>query len=178
MLKALYQDVLRLLPESPSTSTQATVRCVARGLASPGFQALVVYRTFHWAHQRGIPTQPIRYLVERWVEVTTGISIPAEAELGPGLRIHHFGGIILHPGVRMGPGCTLYHDVTLGSDGLSDHAPQLGQEVLIGAGAKVLGNVQLGDRCRVGANAVVTRSFGPDSVVGGVPARELKERSS
>lgn len=173
MIQQVREDLRRLLPDSQEGPPAARLRCVARGIASPGFQALLVYRFFHWAQDHHIPTQPLRYGIERLIEITTGISIPAEAELGPGLRIHHFGGIILHPKVKMGSGCTLYHGVTLGTDGQSDDAPTLGQDVLVGAGAKILGGIHLGDRCRVGANAVVTRSYGPDTVLVGVPARPV-----
>jgi serine O-acetyltransferase len=63
---------------------------------SQGFQALFVYRLFRWCHERNIPTQPLRFIIERCIETVTGISIPAEANIGEGLRIHHFGGIIIH----------------------------------------------------------------------------------
>jgi len=174
MLEHIACDVKRLLPDTPATAT--ALRHTLRGLLSPGFHAIIVYRSFRWAKQKGIPTQPLRFLVERFVEITTGISIPIDAEFGPGLRIHHFGSIIVHPAVKAGSDCTLYHDVTLGTDGISEDAPRLGDNVLVGAGAKILGGVTLGDRCRIGANAVVVHSFPDDSVLVGIPARDMRSR--
>ncbi len=174
MIFHLIEDLKRFIPDDASPLSPAALRALVRGILSPGFEAVFVYRVFRSFHQRKIPAQPIRFLVERFVESTTGISIPVAAEFGPGLRIHHLGGIIVHPSVRVGKKCTLYHDVTLGTDGLSEDAPRIGDDVLIGAGARVLGGIRLGDRCRVGANAVVVHSFPDDSVLVGVPARNVR----
>lgn len=141
-----------------------------RGVLSQGFQALLVYRIFRWFHERRIPTQPIRFFVERFTEITTGISIPAEAEIGRGLRIHHFGGIIFHPETIVGEGCTIYHGVTLGDLGGWGGAPRVGNHVMIGAGAKLLGQIEIGDHCRIGANAVVVTSVPAGYRAAGVPA--------
>jgi serine O-acetyltransferase len=163
--ECLAADVARLREEDGS------LRALVRGLCSQGFQALLVYRLFRWCHERRIPTQPLRFLAERAVETLTGISLPAAARVGKGLRIHHFGGIILHPDAEVGERCTLYQGVTLGDLGGHGGAPRVGNDVLIGAGAKVLGSVHLGDGCRVGANAVVLTSVPAAYVAVGVPAR-------
>ena len=146
------------------------LRSVIRGLLSQGFQALVVYRIFRWFHERGIPVQPLRFFVERCTEIMTGISIPAQAQIGKGLRIHHFGGIIIHSETVIGENCTLYQGVTLGDRGGWGGAPHIGNHVIIGAGAKVLGDVTIGDYCRIGANAVVRISVPPYCLAVGVPA--------
>src|SRR5512132_2236773 len=73
-----------------------SLRALVRGLLSQGFQALFVYRVFRWCYERRIPTQPLRFFVERFVEITTGISLPAQTRIGKGLRIHHFGSIIVN----------------------------------------------------------------------------------
>ena len=146
------------------------VRNLIRGLLSLGFQALFVYRLFRWFYERGIPTQPIRFFVERFTEIVTGISIPAQAQIGGGLRIHHFGGIIIHSETVIGEDCTIYQGVTLGDLGGWGGAPRIGDHVIIGAGAKILGNVTVGDHCRIGANAVVRTSVPPYSLAVGVPA--------
>jgi serine O-acetyltransferase len=164
-------DVARLQEED------ASPRAILRGIVSQGFQALVVYRIFRWFHERGIPTQPIRFFVERLTEIITGISIPAQAQIGKGLRIHHFGGIIIHSETVIGEGCTLYHGVTLGDRGGWGGAPRIGNHVMIGAGAKILGDVTVGDDCRIGANAVVTASIPPRCLAVGVPA-VIKEPAS
>jgi serine O-acetyltransferase len=141
-----------------------------RGLLSQGFQALVVYRIFRWFYERRIPTQPVRFIFERFVEVTTGISIPAEARIGGGLRIHHFGGIIIHPEVVFGESCTIYHNVTLGDLGGWGGAPKIGDRVLICAGAKVVGAIDVGNDSRIGANAVVLQTIPSGHVAVGIPA--------
>lgn len=145
-------------------------RGMVRGLLSQGFHAILVYRMFRWCFERGIPTQPVRFVAERLVEIATGISIPVQARIGRGLRIHHFGGIMVHPDAVLGERCTLYHNVTLGDRGGGGGAPRLGQDVMVGAGAKILGAVQVGDRSVIGANAVVLSSVPADSIAVGVPA--------
>jgi len=162
--RTLQADIARLREAEPG------VRALVRGLLSQGFHALLVYRIFRWCYERHIPTQPLRFLIERCIEITTGISIPAEAQIGQGLRIHHFGGIIVHSKAVVGEGCTLYHGVTLGDLGGWGGAPRIGNHVLIGAGAKVLGQVDVGDYCRIGANAVVLTSVPAGCTVVGVPA--------
>jgi len=155
-----------------------SLRTLIRGLLSQGFQALFVYRFFHWFHERRIPTQPIRFVVERFIEIITGISIPAEATIGKGLRIHHFGGIIVHSAAVIGEYCTVYHGVTLGDRGGLGGAPRVGNRVLIGAGAKLIGEVIIGDECIIGANAVVHTSVPAGHLAVGVPAIIKKKDAS
>ena len=146
-------------------------RALTAGILSPGFQALVVYRFFNWCYRHGIPSQPFRYFIERAIEITTGISIPAQCKIGKGLRIHHFGGIIFHPSVEIGDDCTLYHQVTIGDRGGYGGAAKLGNNVLVGAGAKIIGEIQIGDNCKIGANSVVTKDMPPNTVAYGNPAQ-------
>jgi serine O-acetyltransferase len=167
--RTLQADLARFREESDD------LRTVVRGVLSPGFHALVVYRIFRWFHERGIPTQPFRFFVERLTEIGTGISIPAQAQIGKGLRIHHFGGIIIHSEATMGEHCTLYHGVTLGDRGGWGGAPRIGNHVMIGAGAKILGDVTIGDHCCIGANAVVRTSVPAGCIAVGIPA-VVKER--
>src|SRR5690348_8935921 len=89
-------DIARFREEGPG------LRSVVRGLLSQGFQALFVYRVFRWCYEHRLPTQPFRFLVERFTEVTTGISLPAQAQIGKGLRIHHFGSIIVNSEASIG----------------------------------------------------------------------------
>lgn len=166
MFDYLKADLQRFAP-----GKEATLRQVVAGMASPGFQAILCYRFFHWCHRHNIPTQPLRYFVERLVEITTGVSIPACCVIGKGLRIHHFGGIIFHPSARLGDNCTIYHEVTIGDRGGEGRAATIGNDVLIGAGAKVIGAVSIGDRCIVGANAVVAKDMPEGFVATGNPAR-------
>jgi serine O-acetyltransferase len=149
-------------------------RALVRGLLSQGFQALIVYRIFRWFYERRVPTQPVRFFVERFIEVTTGISIPAQAAIGKGLRIHHFGGIIIHSAAVIGESCTIYHGVTLGDRGGWGGAPRVGNRVLIGAGAKLIGEIVIGDDCVIGANAVVHTSVPAGHTAVGVPAEHKR----
>lgn len=154
-----------------------SLRVMVRGLLSQGFQALIVYRIFRWFYERRIPTQPLRFFVERFIEIITGISIPAQAKIGKGLRIHHFGGIVLRSGVILGEHCTIYHGVTLGDRGGHGGAPRVGHRVLIGAGAKLIGEIKVGDDCVIGANAVVHTSVPAQHLAVGVPATIKKRRT-
>lgn len=160
----LRADLARFGEEGPG------LRPIVRGILSQGFQALFVYRIFRWFYEHRIPTQPIRFLFERFIEITTGISLPVQARIGKGLRIHHFGGIIFHPETVVGDQCTIYHGVTLGDLGGKGGAPHIGNSVVIGAGAKLIGEIEIGDYCRIGANAVVLVSTPLGSVAVGVPA--------
>jgi serine O-acetyltransferase len=160
-----------------TSSENASLRAFIAGLLSPGFQAVIVYRFFSWCRCKGIPAQPVRYVVERIIEITTGISIPAECTIGKGFRIHHFGGVIFHPGVKIGDNCTVYHEVTIGDRGGYGNAARIGNNVLLGAGSKIIGEITIEDDCVVGANAVVTKNMPPSTTAYGNPAR-FRKRSS
>ena len=175
MFENIRADLVRIREE---TNRNSSLRILVRGILSQGFQAILVYRFFRWFYVRGIPTQPFRFLIERIIEITTGISIPAEAEIGKGLRIHHFGGIIFHSHVKMGEHCTVYHEVTLGDKGGYGEPPKVGNNVLIGAGAKVLGDITIGNNVVIGANAAVTRSVPDNVIMLGVPARIIGENKN
>lgn len=166
MFEYLKEDIVRL----KSGHGFAAVRSTLRGLLSQGFQAILVYRFFSWLKTHKIPGQPFRFVFERFTEITTGISIPAECRIGKGLRIHHFGGIIMHPSVSIGDHCTLYHGVTIGDRGGTGGAAWIGNRVLIGAGAKIIGEIKIGDDCLIGANAVVNHDVPENSVVYGNPS--------
>ena len=166
MFANLRADIARL-----DDNGRASMRGLARGLLAQGFQAILIYRFFSWLDKKGINGHPFRFLCERFIEITTGISIPAACTIGKGLRIHHFGGIILHPSVIMGENCTLYHEVTIGDIGGVGKAATIGNNVLIGAGAKIIGEITIGDGVVIGANAVVNRNLPANCVVVGNPAR-------
>jgi serine O-acetyltransferase len=115
------------------------------------------------------------------VEVTAGIQLPPECEIGPGLYIGHFGNIIVNPRVRMGRNCNLSQGVTIGSAGRGhgmEGVPVLGDRVWIGPGAVLFGAISIGHDVAVGANAVVTRSLPDRAVAVGVPARIISYNGS
>ena len=173
MFEIIKVDLARFAEEAEG---KLGVRTLVRGLLSQGFQAILVYRFFRWCYLHHIPTQPVRFLIERLTEIMTGISIPAETDIGKGLRIHHFGGIIFHPRVKMGEHCTIYHGVTFGDKGGYGNPPTVGNNVLVGAGAKILGELTIGNNVIIGANAVVVSSVPDNVIVGGVPAKILREQ--
>lgn len=150
MFENLKEDLNRFSPND-----RYSLRAYVAGVLSPGFQAILAYRFFNWCHRMNIPTQPLRYFIERFIEISTGISIPACCKIGKGLRIHHFGGIIFHPETVIGEYCTLYQGVTFGDRGGYGGAPTIGNKVLIGAGAKLIGAIQVEDNCKIGANVVL-----------------------
>lgn len=110
------------------------------------------------------------------ITLLTGIHLPRGAKIGPGLRIYHFGCIIVNPRARIGCNCTLRHEVTIGNRNSEDDVPIIGDFVEFGAGAKVLGRITIGNHAVIGANAVVLKSVPPHAVAVGVPARILEKR--
>jgi serine O-acetyltransferase len=116
--------------------------------------------------------------VSQTVRGFTGIEIHPGATLGPGFFIDHGMGVVIGETAEIGANVTLYHGVTLGGTNLAKgkRHPTLGDNVVVGTGAKVLGAITIGEGCRIGANAVVVKSVLPNSVVVGVPGQAV-ERS-
>ena len=166
----MFENIKEDLGRFAVSAGDSSLRNLLRGILSPGFQALLTFRFFNWCRRKKIPTQPFRYIIERCIEIMTGISIPAVCKIGKGLRIHHFGGIIFHPSVEMGDYCTLYHQVTIGDKGGWGRAARIGNHVLLGAGSKLIGEIEIHDHCIVGANAVVTRDMLHHTIAYGNPA--------
>ncbi len=171
MFENIKSDLGRLSP-----SGKPSPRTLIAGLLSQGFQAILVYRFFNWLQRKGLPGQPLRFILERFIEITCGISIPACCQIGKGFRIHHFGGIIFHPSAKLGENCTFYHGVTIGDSGGSGAAATIGNNVLAGAGAKIIGEITIGDNVTIGANTVVTKDVPENTVVVGSPARFLPKK--
>ncbi len=125
-------------------------------LLNNGFQAVVLYRIARWFRVRRVPLLPP--LVARLNLFLTGVDINPAAEIGPGLIISHGVGLVVGGSVRLGSGALLLHGVTLGSasPGTVDRMPEIGDNAFIGAGAKLIGAIRVGDDVVVGPNAVVT----------------------
>ncbi len=154
-------------------------------LETQGVWAISAYRFGQWANHEAPP--PLRrpakalYLgTFKLVEILTGVSLPAHARIGAGLYIGHFGNIIVHPDTVMGARCSLSHGVTIGVlGGDRPGVPRLGSDIYVGAGAKILGPVTIGDGAVIGANAVVLVDVPPGATAVGVPARIIpKEQRS
>jgi serine O-acetyltransferase len=139
--------------------------------------AVAVHRFGGWADGRGGPAGWLGgrayWLAYRLVETLTGISLPKSVPVGPGLRIHHFGGIVVHDQARIGANCTLRHGVTIGDREAGGAVPVLEDDVDIGAYAQILGGVRIGRGARIGAMSVVLRDVPPGATAVGNPARVI-----
>lgn len=154
------------------TSYKGAPRKVFITLWSQGFQAIMGYRICRSLVLKHIPL--IHIIIQRLVEIFTGISIPPTVKIGKGLMIEHFGGIVINSGSEIGEYCTISHCVTLGNKKPGGKSPRIGNNVYICVGAKVLGDITVGDNCIIGANAVVLESVPANSIVAGIPARVVK----
>ena len=114
------------------------------------------------------------WLLYRFTETLTGISIPKSVEVGPGLRIYHFGNIFVHKDVKIGSRCTLRQGVTIGNRHENGPVPVLGDDVELGAYAQVLGDVRIGNGAKIGALSVVLRDVPAGATAVGIPARILE----
>ena len=139
-------------------------------LLYPGFHVLVYHRVAHWLYRRG------RFFLARLVSQRarrrTGIEIHPGAQIGPGLFIDHGMGIVVGETAVIGANCTVYHHVTLGGTGkdVGKRHPTIGDNVLIGAGATILGPVTIGHNTRVAAGSVVLKDLPENVTAAGVPA--------
>ena len=111
------------------------------------------------------------WLYHRAVETLTGISIPKSVEVGPGLKIWHFGNIFVHAKAKIGANCTLRQGVTIGNRQTDGPTPVLEDDVELGAYAQVLGDVRIGKGAKVGAMSVVLQDVPPGATAVGIPAR-------
>jgi serine O-acetyltransferase len=114
--------------------------------------------------------EKIYWLVFRLIETLTGVSLPMQARIGPGLRIWHFGNIFIHPDAVIGANCTLRQGVTIGNRHIGGGVPTIGDNVEFGAYAQVLGPVHIGNNCRIGAMSVVLDDVPDGATAVGVPA--------
>jgi serine acetyltransferase len=149
-------------------------------LGRPGFRALAVYRFGFWrmsvrSKWLRMPLSFIHHRLFRHCRNRYGIELPHTAAIGRRLTIEHQHGIIVHGSARIGDDCTVRQGVTLGNK-TNDRpfdAPRLGNRVNVGAGAKILGAVTIGDDAQVGANAVVLRDVPAGATAVGIPARVI-----
>ncbi len=142
----------------------------------PGVKALVLHRIAHFLHQLRVPFFP--RLVGEFSRFLTGIEIHPGAKIGKNLIIDHGIGVVIGETAEIGDDCLIYHGVTLGGVHLNPvkRHPTIGNNVVIGAGAKVLGNIVIGDYCRIGANSVVIKDTPSYSTVTGIPAKIMSQK--
>ena len=140
-------------------------------LCYPGFHALVIHRISHKLWRLKVPLLP--RLISQLTRAFTGIEIHPGAKIGRGVFIDHGMGVVIGETTEIGNRCLLYQGVTLGGTGkeLGKRHPTLEENVVIGAGAKVLGAIQIGQNTRIGAGSVVVKDVEAESTVVGIPGR-------
>ena len=140
-----------------------------------GYQATQAYRVGHWLWNRG--RQDLAYFFQMRISEIFGIDIHPAARIGRGLMIDHAHSIVIGETAVVGDNVSMLHSVTLGGTGKEDEDrhPKIGNGVLLGAGAKVLGNIRIGDCSRVAAGSVVLDEVPPCKTVAGIPARIVGE---
>ncbi|HQY58586.1 MAG: serine O-acetyltransferase [Nitrospira sp.] len=171
MFKTISQDLQAIFDRDPAATSRLEVI-----LTYAGFHALLAYRLAHWLKGRRVPFLPraISQLA-RWL---TGIEIHPSAKIGERFFIDHGMGVVIGETAEVGDNVTLFQGVTLGGTGKErgKRHPTLGSHVVVGAGAKILGGITIGDNVKIGANSVVLKSVPPNSTVIGVPARIIKSQ--
>ena len=166
MLTAIRQDIRVAKERDPAVPT--TLQVI---FAYPGVHAIWGHRISHWLWNRGA-----RVAARVFAELTrilTGVEIHPGAVLGAGLFIDHATGVVIGETAEVGDDVTIFHGVTLGGTGADTgkRHPTIGDRVIVGAGAKILGPIKIGDDSRIGANAVVVKEVPSSSVVVGVPGQ-------
>ncbi len=155
---------------------KSDLHCYQGNWAAQGFWVMLVYRFGRWRY--GIRPSILRKLFSliykilyKFVQIITGVELPCETEIGDGFVIDHFGGIVVSGYAKFGDRCRIRNGVVVGLKNIDELvAPQIGNDVDIGAGAKILGGIKIGNRVNIGANAVVLTDVPDDSIAVGVPA--------
>lgn len=169
MFARLRSDIQCILDRDPAArSAWEVLTCY------PGLHALILYRPAHWLWNHGF-TWSGRFIshIARWF---TGVEIHPGAKIGERVFFDHAMGVVVGETAEIGDGCTIYHGVTLGGTSLykgTKRHPTIGQDVVIGAGAQVLGGFTVGDGAKIGSNAVVTKPVPAGATAVGNPARIL-----
>ena len=173
IFKVLGQDFKACFERDPAARTAFGFLEVL--LTYSGFHALLAHRLIHFLHATlKIPILP--RVLSQWVRFMTGIEIHPGAQIGPGFFIDHGMGVVIGETTEIGENVTIYQDVTLGGTGIKrgKRHPTLGNHVVVGAGAKILGNIKIGNNVKVGAGSVVVHPVPDNSTVVGVPGEILR----
>jgi serine O-acetyltransferase len=169
MFVKIKNDLKAVFERDPAATSRLEVV-----LTYAGFHALMAYRIAHRFHKWGVPILPrVISQLARWL---TGIEIHPAAKIGKGFFIDHGMGVVIGETAEIGDDVTLFQGVTLGGTGKErgKRHPTLGNHVVVGAGAKILGGIKIGDNVKIGANSVVLKSVPSNSTVTGVPGRIIK----
>jgi len=166
--KAMRTDLLAVADRDPA----------ARGLAQPflhfkGYHALQSYRVAHWLWHEG--RSPLAFYFQNRISMTFDIDIHPAAKIGEGILIDHGSGVVIGETAVVGNDVSMLHGVTLGGTGKEkgDRHPKIGDGVLLGAGATVLGNVHVGTGSKIGAGSLVLADVAPHTTVVGIPAKTV-----
>ena len=170
IIKELYLDAKNISDKDPASRNVWYVI-----LLYPGFHVLVFYRISHFFNV--LKLKFIARLISQLARFFTGIEIHPGAKIGKRLFIDHGMGIVIGETTTIGDNCTIYHGVTLGGTGKDKYKrhPDLGNNVIIGCGAKVLGPIKIGNNVKIGANAVVLKNIPDNSTVVGIPGQILNK---
>ena len=162
-------DIKSILERDPAARNVFEV-----ALLYPGFHAVLMHRLAHMLYKCGLRFIP--RLISQISRFFTKIEIHPGATIGKGLLIDHGCGVVIGETTVIGDDCTIYQGVTLGGTGkeTGKRHPTLGNNVMVGAGAKILGPFKVGDNSKIAANAVLLQEVEPDSTCVGVPARVVK----
>ena len=169
-IDAVKDDVRATRERDPAATSDAEVL-----LLYSGVHAVAAYRVAHRVHEHGHPFAA--RTISQAARFVTGIEIHPAAKIGRGLVIDHGMGVVIGETTEIGDNCTLYQGVTLGGTGkdVGKRHPTLGNNVLVGAGAKVLGPFTIGDNTKIAANAVVLAEMPENCTAVGIPARVVKK---
>ncbi len=168
-LENIGYDIRQIRERDPAAASNLEV-----ALLYSGFHAVTVHRLSHALHKRGYKVTA--RAISQMMKTLTGIEIHPGAKIGKGLFIDHGSGVVIGETAEIGDNCTIYQGVTLGGTGKNcgKRHPTLGNDVMVGAGAKVLGPFKVGDRAKIAAGAVVLDAVPADSTAVGIPARVVK----
>ena len=170
-IKKIKEDIQVIYEKDPAATNLAEVL-----FCYPGLQALISHRIAHKLAYWGIPFIP--RLISYWTRIFTGIEIHPKARIGRRFFIDHGEGVVIGETTIIGDDVLIYQQVTLGGTG-NEHGkrhPTIGNNVIIGAGAKILGNITIGDNTRVGAGSVVVDNVPEHCTVVGIPGRVVQQK--
>ena len=145
---------------------------ILRALLTDGTAAMIWYRLMQWARRWRLT--PLEMVFGKISAIGCQCVIGRGAEFGPGFVLIHSSGVMINGRVRGGEHVYLEHQVTIGAE--RNQSPTLGDHVFVGAGAKIIGPVEIGSHCRIGANAVVIDDIPPGSTAVGIPAKVVRRR--
>ena len=171
VVREVREDLAAALERDPAARSVGRVDLL---LTYGGVQALLSHRVSHALHEAGVPLLP--RLLAYLTTAVTGVEIHPAARIGRGLFIDHGAGVVIGETAEVGDDVTIYQGVTLGGTGFArgKRHPTVGNEVMIGAGATLLGPIEIGDRAKIGANSVVIHDVPPNSTVVGNPGHPVR----